>query len=112
MRSAAPASIQVSLIGAILLVLSRPGAAQRRTARTVAAVRQFAPHVISRILQLARQRRDDLAIGGEGARKGLRTVRLDRLMQLRQRVIGDHREHVMLDVVVHFQERNRKNGFM
>src|SRR5580698_7984962 len=63
--------------------------------------RQLAAHEVGRILQLAKKRRKDLAIGGDGARIGGRTIRLDRLVQLGQRVIGDRWEDVVLHVVVH-----------
>src|SRR5208283_5773166 len=99
MRSAAPASIQVSLIRQVLVSgLRGHRVAGRRGSR---GGRQFAANEIGRVLELPQNGWDDLAIGGDGARIGRRAIRLDRLMKLGQRVIRDRREQVVLHVVVH-----------
>src|SRR5580693_943197 len=97
MRSAAPASIQVSLI----LRLSGSGSRGDPSRHGPRRVRQLAPHEIGWILELPRQRRDDLAVGRDRAWIGYRAIGLDGLMQLRQGVVGNRWEDVMLDVIVH-----------
>src|SRR5579863_7471940 len=82
-------------------LFGRRGLAGRGGHRLSRAGRQLAMNVIGRVAQLPNQRGDHLAIGGEEAVIGGRAVGLDRFVQGGQRVIGNEREHVMLDVIVH-----------
>ena len=63
--------------------------------------RQFALQEIVLVAQLAQEGRDHLAVAVQDRRVRRRQVVLDHLMQPGQRVIRHHREHVVLDVVVH-----------
>src|ERR1700761_8867236 len=105
MRSAGPASIQVSLISAGPLHFN-----PRRSHFRLRIRRQLAPDEIGWFLELAKQSRKDLAVGGEGAWIGRWAIRFDRLMQLGQRVIGDRWENVVLDVVIHVPIQESEDG--
>src|SRR5579863_8696020 len=65
------------------------------------AGRKFSAYVVGLIFQLVEHGRDDLLVSRPQRRVGLRHIVLDLLVQVRQTVVGHHREHVVLDVVVH-----------
>jgi hypothetical protein len=58
---------------------------------------------VGRFADLTDQGRDDLGIGGDQAVAGGRALILDHRVDLRQPVVGHHREHVVFDVVVHVE---------
>src|SRR5688572_9260162 len=70
--------------------------AQRPRAR-----RKLAHHMPLGLPHLTQERRDDLTISRDDARVGGRAEWLHLHMQCGERMIGHHREHVMLDMVVH-----------
>src|SRR5258708_3820971 len=60
--------------------------------------RQFALEEIVLVAQLAQEGRDHFAVAAQDRWRRRRQVVLDQRMQLRQRVVGHHREHVMFDM--------------
>src|SRR6202453_5456510 len=62
---------------------------------------QFAAHVVLLVPQLAQDGRDDLLVGGPQRGVHRRAVLLDLLVQLGETVVRDHREHVVVDAVIH-----------
>src|SRR6476620_430345 len=62
---------------------------------------QFASHEVRLVAHLAQHRRNDLLEGGQQRRVRGRKIVLDLRVQLGEAVVRDHREHVVLHVVVH-----------
>src|SRR5262245_51166681 len=65
--------------------------------------RKLALDEIVLVLELPSPGRDHLAVSRKNGRRRSRQVVLDRLMELGEVVVRHHREHVVLDVVVHVE---------
>src|ERR1700691_4800838 len=66
-------------------------------------LRQRTHNVPRRLPALPQDGGDDLSIRGPAASVGRWAIRLHGLMQRRQRVVGYHRVHVVLEMIVHVQ---------
>lgn len=67
----------------------------------VGGLRKFTPQMVFGIAALPPENWDDLAVPVPERRCGGRQIMADHFVQSWQLVVGNHREHVMLDMIVH-----------